>query len=546
MPLAVQRSRHGSAVEGAKHLLHRAEAASTSLAERKSEEQEAARKQHHKSNELGFTAAHGRRITVSDIEKTNRGQRIEGVAAISHAAERSKHATAKETVTKNDVKEFLAGHSWAPTADDEDLGLTWIANSSVASQSASPRKSLSTREIDATRAALEAAPVVRTAAQRLLVRALLGSVDLFSNLTRAEIDALSEVVAVETVADGDIIMTEGEPGEEFCIILSGSVDIFIGGRHVRRAKRKQRARSRTTVYGNGARRPDETSPTNRRPRLISDAGTVSSPDGSPPGSPRAGSPRAAGPTWAEGFDGQLTRRNVNEDDERVVKATMTAEELKEYDGVRVGQMGVGATFGELALLNENGVRSATAVAVGETTLVQVARSDFTKLVAELIQQKNESRMSVLQKTYAFGAWSTERMIKLCSFLLPFTFSRNTVIAAETSAISTVFIVTDGTVRLQKTIEDDEVIGVPTSGGSKDEASQQPQPQGQQQPPTERKRKPARHQVYSPRPRNNTADAPTIEVALLGPGAILGDVELAAGSRVYKGTYVATYVLTACL
>ena len=96
---------------------------------------------------------------------------------------------------------------------------------------------------------------------------------------------------------------------------------------------------------------------------------------------------------------------------------MTAEELKEYDGVRVGQMGVGATFGELALLNENGVRSATAVAVGETTLVQIARSDFTKLVAELIQQKNESRISVLQKTYAFGAWPTERMIRLCSSAL---------------------------------------------------------------------------------------------------------------------------------
>ena len=88
---------------------------------------------------------------------------------------------------------------------------------------------------------------MRTAKQKMLVRELVESVPLFENLSKAEMNALGEVLTVTDYADGDVIMTEGEAGEEFCIILEGKVEIFIGGRHARRAKSRQRGRTMSVM-----------------------------------------------------------------------------------------------------------------------------------------------------------------------------------------------------------------------------------------------------------------------------------------------------------
>lgn len=234
------------------------------------------------------------------------------------------------------------------------------------------------------------------------------------------------------------------------------------------------------------------------------------------------------------------RRNIHSDTPRIPREKMPADELKEWEGVKVGQMDVGATFGELALLDEEGLRTATAVSIGRVVLAEISRHDFTKLIAKLIQEKTESRLLVLHKHYAFGLWSTERLIKLCNFLLPFNFPRNTIIADQGARVQHVFVITSGTVRLEKTVSGDDEV---------DDVLMQMRAPGEPGEPGDQgaSRVTDPHQVYSPRPNPRTGHGLVpnaqgemkVEIALLGPGSILGDAEIAAGAGVYQGTFVAT-------
>lgn len=173
----------------------------------------------------------------------------------------------------------------------------------------------------------------------------------------------------------------------------------------------------------------------------------------------------------------------------------------------------------------------TAVAVGPTILVTVGRRNFTKLVAKLIQDKTEARLNVLQKNFAFASWSTERLIKLSNFLVPFTFAPNTVIAAESAQIKHVFFVVDGTVRLATSVRAN--------------ADSTNQVQHQVYDP-ERHQSRVPHPVHSPRPgralMDSSVDRATVQVADLGPNSVIGQVELAVGNEQYQGTYIASCVL----
>lgn len=173
----------------------------------------------------------------------------------------------------------------------------------------------------------------------------------------------------------------------------------------------------------------------------------------------------------------------------------------------------------------------TAVAVGPTIIVTVGRRDFNNLVAKLIQDKTQARLNVLQKNFAFASWSTDRLIKLSNFLVPFTFARNTVIAAENAEIKHVFLVSDGTVQLATDVQPN--------------ADSTNQMQHQVHDP-ERHRSRVQHPVHSPRPgralMDFSVDGATVELANLGPNSIIGQVELAVGRGRYQGTYIALCVL----
>ena len=178
--------------------------------------------------------------------------------------------------------------------------------------------------------------------------------------------------------------------------------------------------------------------------------------------------------------------------------------------------------------------SQTAVAVGRTILVLIVRRDFTRLVAKLIQDKTQARLNVLQKQhYAFASWSTERLIKLSNFLVPFVFARGTVIASQSADIKHIFIVSDGAVRVATDVRVDD-------NDKSTHKAQPPLPQQLHSPPSS-------HPIHSPRPGKTLMDSRkdasgTVQLALLGPGSVIGEVELAVGRRQYQSTFIASCVL----
>ncbi len=319
----------------------RAEAARVSMRNRKRAEGHEARKREEREEiaKLGFKVGGGKRITIGSLQKTKRGKAAAGVSAIMGATARAKHATKKTEVSKRDVKDFLAGTSNKHAADDEEVGLTRVASATTAAHGATATERLSEQQIQGIHSALQAMPAVRTAPQRALICRLLSTVHLFSNLSFKELRALAEVVGVEDFVDGDVIMTEGEPGEEFCIILSGKVDIIIGGRYARRSKARQRAKTIGCLAG---RVPDK-----RLSRTASPMTTSGD---------RSSHSNQSVSNWS-------FRRNVKDDKSRLKRDEMTKEELKEWEGTTVGQMQAGATFGELALLDSAGVRTAVRLTV---------------------------------------------------------------------------------------------------------------------------------------------------------------------------------------
>ena len=312
---------------GTKHLerLHRrALSARENLRTRTREQEELVRKTQDGAS-LGFKVG-TRRVAIDELAKTNRGRAVEGVSGIMAATTRAKHAMEKMQISNRDVKGFLAGCEAGNTTANEKAGMTWVASSTMAVYR-TPRRKLSEQEMRATHSALRTVPGMRTAAQRVSLRQVLASVDLFSKLSVEEIDRLAEVVGVDEFDDGDVIMTEGEPGEEFCIVLSGKVDIILGGRHARRQQARQH--SKTITSRDGDKRPNDMSCSSSAVSLRSQSVRDRSP-----------------------------RRNVKNDEPGVPRRSMTAEELKKWDGVTVGQLTDGAAFGELALLDSKGVRSA--------------------------------------------------------------------------------------------------------------------------------------------------------------------------------------------
>lgn len=336
-------------------------AAKDNVSDRKRQEAEAARRK-HEASKLGFSAGK-KRVSIHQLERTNRGKRVEGIAAIQKEVQRSKHVKEKSNLSKRDVKEFLAGPAGLPlsgnAASDEDAGLTWLAASTTGAHGSKKLQTVrSESEQKQARIALQTLPALRTVAQRRLVREIIASVDLFSNLSHREIDSLTELIKVDAFDEGDVIMTEGEPGDEFCIVFSGGVDIIIGGRHVRKAKSHgSRARMYTMRNHNSKQTIKDVGRT--RSSTVSHGSIATTASMPPPARPR---------------------RNVHDDQPAMLRSRMTKEQLKEWDGVTVGHLNPGATFGELALLDAKGVRTAVRP---EDIVLQPAHELFVKADAAL-------------------------------------------------------------------------------------------------------------------------------------------------------------------
>jgi len=68
--------------------------------------------------------------------------------------------------------------------------------------------------------------------ERSLYQTYLRAVPMFSHCTPDELEEIAEVASTRAVPQGDAIVREGDPGEEFFVLCTGEVEVVRGRRVV--------------------------------------------------------------------------------------------------------------------------------------------------------------------------------------------------------------------------------------------------------------------------------------------------------------------------
>jgi CRP-like cAMP-binding protein len=89
-------------------------------------------------------------------------------------------------------------------------------------------------QLDARDASAETYDVAMAVYDRSLYQSYLHSIPMFSACTTEQIDHLAEWGEADTVVEGHAVVTEGEPGEQFFVVSSGTLAVERGGREVAR------------------------------------------------------------------------------------------------------------------------------------------------------------------------------------------------------------------------------------------------------------------------------------------------------------------------
>ena len=68
--------------------------------------------------------------------------------------------------------------------------------------------------------------------QRALIKSSLDEHFMFSSLSRKEMDDVIDVMAESKVAEGDILIKQGDDGDKFYVLAEGDVDVIVNGNKV--------------------------------------------------------------------------------------------------------------------------------------------------------------------------------------------------------------------------------------------------------------------------------------------------------------------------
>lgn len=116
------------------------------------------------------------------------------------------------------------------------------------------------------------------------------------------------------------------------------------------------------------------------------------------------------------------------------------------DGVKVGEAGDGATFGELALMY-NAPRAATVRTLQPSEVYALDRITFKRIMVAKLSRKRLHSQQVLAQIDVFAHLSEGTQLKIADALQPMTFQKGDVVIREGDAGSDFFLIDEGTVEV---------------------------------------------------------------------------------------------------
>ena len=124
----------------------------------------------------------------------------------------------------------------------------------------------------------------------------------------------------------------------------------------------------------------------------------------------------------------------------------------------------GDTFGETALNQDAGVRTASALVHHPSRILVVEKDVYRDVGKEHEAALVEERMLVMSKCAAFASWDARRLRAVCEQLVVRLYDAHSVIAQEGDAVRDLCVIKSGVVKVMKTVPEAELRGAPGADG----------------------------------------------------------------------------------
>lgn len=221
---------------------------------------------------------------------------------------------------------------------------------------------------------------------------LLHWVPLFASYSPSVLEACCRCMRSAEYSNGDFVFRCGQQGETFCIILQGKVGVML-------------------------------------PATMASMVAPNKPSIQPLS-------KAKGLSYAkQGMAVSLLRRT-------------SVSIPQENEEVEVTELGPGASFGELALL-QNAPRAASIVCKERTILAVLKKEHFDSVLKEFEGRKLNEKLIILRDIPAFEGWSRVGLSKLIYYLIERQYRRSNILYREGDPANEAYIVLEGEFKLTK-------------------------------------------------------------------------------------------------
>jgi CRP-like cAMP-binding protein len=260
------------------------------------------------------------------------------------------------------------------------------------------------------RTILQKKPIDRSPTDLLNISKMLTTIDFFKQLDADTIQKLGRVLVLQEFDPDVPIFVQGEPGEDFYIILRGNVEIFIKAKttvaeNVEKARNKLKLLTQTKRLAH-LRKSGVDLPPPSQPETASTASLSHSP---PASNPRSSDPKPGS---------QKNRRKtsyVRANDVKGIHAR--ASGIRGMFGSKIGDLAVGDSFGELAIL-EGKMRSASIVTTSTTEVVKLFKDDYDRILGTFSHDINFQRSRGIMKTRQLADdWNDSNLHEDCPVTL---------------------------------------------------------------------------------------------------------------------------------
>mmetsp|Transcript_31922 Transcript_31922/g.54991 ORF Transcript_31922/g.54991 Transcript_31922/m.54991 type:complete len:509 (+) Transcript_31922:1417-2943(+) len=228
-----------------------------------------------------------------------------------------------------------------------------------------------------------------------------------------------KVMKTSAFEAGEYIFHFGDRGENFCIILEGRIEIFVPPKN--------------TKPDNAAEQPSQNDQNEQPTHRDSMISTLS----------RASMISRRSSDLSSIFLRRLQRSRIFKPSE------IPFNPQNETNFIKVAELGVGGSFGELALLKGGNVRNASVKCIEATTLLTLSRSDFNKILGNLEEKRLNEKVSFLSHVQCLKNLSKGALYKLSYYFTMKHFKRGDEVYKEGEESSKVYVVVTGEFQFSK-------------------------------------------------------------------------------------------------